>query len=210
MKVAPSIIACDFSKLKEEINSIEEAGADLIHLDVMDGHFVPNITFGPIVVDGIRKLTKLELDAHLMISEPEKYIKEFVKSGCSMISFHIETVKEPVSLFSYLKENNVMSGIALNPGTPIEKIEKFFEYVDFVLVMLVNPGFYGQKMLPDTVQKVRTLRQMTGKLIEVDGGINGDNAGEFLDIGVDIIVSGAYIFKHPDRKKAIGKLKGYG
>jgi len=210
MKIAPSIIACDFSRLNEEIKSIEDAGADLIHLDVMDGHFVPNITFGPLVIEGIRKLTRLELDAHLMISEPEKYLKEFVKSGCDMISVHVETIKEPLRLFSYLKDNNVKSGIAINPETPLRKLEDFIESVDFILVMLVNPGFYGQKMLPATIEKVRKLRNLTDKIIEVDGGINGENVKELIEINVDIIVSGAYIFKNQNRKKIIMELKGYG
>lgn len=207
MKVAPSIIACDFSKLKEEIKSIEDAGADLIHLDIMDGHFVPNITFGPLVIDGIRKLTRLQLDAHLMISEPEKYVKEFIKSGCDLISVHIETLKKQLELFSYLKENNVKSGIAINPETSLKKIERFIEYVDFILVMLVNPGFYGQTMLPEAIKKVEILRGMTEKIIEVDGGINNENVKVLKKIGVDIVVSGAYIFKNPDRKKAIKELK---
>lgn len=207
MKVAPSIIACDFSRLKEEIKSIEDAGADLLHLDIMDGHFVPNITFGPLVVEGIRKLTKLEIDAHLMISEPEKYLKEFVKSGCNMISVHVETLKEPERIFNYLKEKNVKSGIAINPETEISILNGYIKYVDFILVMLVHPGFYGQKMLPETIDKVRRLRNLTEKTIEVDGGINDKNARELIEIGVDIIVSGAYIFKNNDRKIAIRKLR---
>ncbi len=210
MKVAPSIIACDFSRLNEEIKSIEDGGADILHLDIMDGHFVPNITFGPIVVEGIRKLTSLELDAHLMISEPEKYIKDFVRSGCNMISVHIETLKDPYKIFSYLRENNVKIGIAINPETNVEKIKDFLRYVDFVLVMLVHPGFYGQKMIKETLEKVKQIRGLTDKLIEVDGGINGDNVEDLINLKVDIIVSGAYIFKSNDRKEAIRRLKGYG
>jgi ribulose-phosphate 3-epimerase len=209
MKIAPSIIACDFSKLEYEIRSVEDAGADLIHLDVMDGHFVPNITIGPVVIEGIRKLTKLPLDAHLMISEPERYVSYFVNAGCDMISAHVETLKEPFKFFGYLSEKKIRTGIALNPETPVHSIDKFLKYVDYILIMLVHPGFYGQKMIKGTIGKVKSVREITDKEIEVDGGINGENVKELIKLGADIIVSGAYIFKSNDRKKAIESLRYY-
>ena len=205
MKVAPSIMAGDFSKLTEEIVSLEELGADFVHLDVMDAHFVPNLTFGPVVIEGIRKLTSLPLDAHLMITDPEKYLMDYINAGCNMISFHIETVSEPEKV----KSHDIKMGIAINPPTPVEDVIPYLEYLDYVLVMSVNPGFYGQKFIPSTLKKAAFLRENFPSLtIEMDGGINGENAYLLKEAGVDIVVSGAYFFRAGDREKALQLLRG--
>jgi len=205
MKIAPSILAADFSKLREEIKDVENAGADIIHLDVMDGHFVPNITFGPVVVKGIRKLTDLPLDAHLMITDPEKYAERFIEAGSNMISFHIETVSSPEILIDKLKKKNVKVGIAVNPETPIKSALPFLDSIDYILIMSVHPGFYGQEFIPSVLDKVRDLKRSKEVEIEVDGGINDKTKEQVIEAGVDIIVSGAYIFKSENRINAIKK-----
>ncbi len=207
MKIAPSILAADFSKLREEIKDVENAGADIIHLDVMDGHFVPNITFGPVVVKGIRKLTDLPLDAHLMITDPEKYAERFIEAGSNMISFHIETVSSPEILIDKLKKKNVKVGIAVNPETPIKSALPFLDSIDYILIMSVHPGFYGQEFIPSVLDKVRDLKRSKEVEIEVDGGINDKTKEQVIEAGVDIIVSGAYIFKSENRINAIKKLR---
>jgi len=209
MKVAPSIMAADFSKLSEEIKSLTALGADIIHLDVMDAHFVPNLTFGPVVIEGIRKLTELPLDAHLMITDPDKYLEDYINAGCDMISFHLETLQNPVDIIQRGQEMGVKMGIAINPPTPVEKAIPYIERIDYILVMSVNPGFYGQKFIPETLGKVEYLRKHYSELtIEMDGGINGENAPLLKKAGVDIVVSGAYFFRSKDRKKALTLLRG--
>jgi len=207
MKVAPSILAADFSKLREEIKDVEDAGADIIHLDVMDGHFVPNITFGPVVVEGIRKLTGLPLDAHLMITDPEKYAERFIDAGSDMVSFHIETVGSPGALIDKLKKRGVKVGVAVNPETPIESAFPFLDSIDYILIMSVHPGFYGQEFIPSVLDKIRVLKKSKKVEIEVDGGINEETKGQVVEAGVDIIVSGAYIFNSENRINAIKKLR---
>ena len=176
IKVAPSILSADFSCLDREIKKVELAGADLLHIDIMDGHFVPNITIGPVVVKHIRKVTHLPLDVHLMIEKPQKLIKVFVDAGSDMITMHIETVSvaEFKRQAAYLKERGIKIGISLNPATPLAKIKGLLKYVDFVLVMSVNPGFSGQKFIPSALSKIKKLRSIFKGDIAVDGGVNGE------------------------------------
>ncbi|MEO0185766.1 MAG: ribulose-phosphate 3-epimerase [candidate division WOR-3 bacterium] len=212
MKVAPSIIAADFTKLKSEIRKIEKAGADLIHLDIMDGVFVPNITFGPMIVETIRKMTDLELDAHLMIVNPEKYCERFIKAGVRWISFHVETVPDAKKCIRTIKQRKCRAGIAVNPETPLRKIMPFVRDLDFLLIMTVHPGFYGQKFIPGVLKKIEQARHFIDKnnlrcLIQVDGGINEVNARIVARAGADILVAGAGVFKTKDYKKAIEALR---
>lgn len=212
IKIAPSLLSCDFSKLKQEIREVEDGGADLLHLDVMDGHFVPNITFGPVVVQGIRKLTDLPLDAHLMISDPSKYSQEFIKSGVDEITFHIEVEKDPVPLLKKIKKQGVKGSLSINPETPIEKVTKYLEIVDSILVMTVHPGFGGQKLISESLKKIEKLSKIKEKLklnfeISVDGGINTHNAPEVIRSGANILVAGSAIFKSKNRKETINLLR---
>ncbi|MEO0129544.1 MAG: ribulose-phosphate 3-epimerase [candidate division WOR-3 bacterium] len=212
MKIAPSIIAADFTRLKNEIKMIEQAGADLIHLDIMDGVFVPNITFGPMIVEAINKMTKLELDAHLMIVNPEKYYERFIECGTKWISFHIETVCNVKESINFLKKKKCHPGIAINPETPLQKIFKYIDRLDYLLIMTVHPGFYGQKFIPEVLKKIEQARRFIDKnhlrcLIQVDGGINGENASIVARAGADILVAGAGVFKTKNYKKAIRNLK---
>ena len=209
MKVAPSIMAADFSRLSEEIASLRVLGADIIHLDVMDAHFVPNLTFGPVVIEGIRKLTELPLDAHLMITDPDKFLDDYVYAGCDMISFHLEATQNPHKIIQRGHAKGVKMGIAINPQTPVERVIPYIEEIDYVLIMSVHPGFYGQRFIPETLGKVEFLRKQYGELtIEMDGGINGENAPLLKKVGVDIVVSGAYFFSSHDRKRALTLLRG--
>jgi ribulose-phosphate 3-epimerase len=199
--LAPSILSADFSRLGEQIKEVEKYGADIIHLDVMDGRYVPNITFGMPVIESIRKLTDLPFDAHLMIVEPEKYIPEFIKAGCNMISFHPDATIHTHRTIEMIKKEGVKAGIVLNPATPVNVLDEIIYYIDYVLIMSVNPGFGGQKFIPQTLNKVKKLKKLmaeTGKtdiLIEMDGGIKADNIGEISKAGVNIFVSGSGVFK---------------
>jgi ribulose-phosphate 3-epimerase len=205
-RIAPSIIACDFTRLREEIKRVEDAGCDLIHLDVMDGHFVPNITFGPLIVNALSRITNLPLDVHLMITNPEKYWERFEEAGADFISFHIEIAKNPREIILNMHKKNIKAGVALNPGTPVNKIKKFFDIVDFVLVMTVNPGFSGQDFIQEPVEKIRELKKYN-ITVEVDGGINENTAPLVIKAGADILVSGTGIFKSKDVKRTIEKMK---
>ncbi len=211
-KIAPSLLSCDFTNLKEEIAAIEKAGAHLLHLDVMDGHFVPNLTIGPFIVEAIRRCTKLPLDVHLMVEEPQKYIDPFIKAGANMISFHQEVVSAPQKLFDSIKGRGCKTGLALNPDTPLEKIKSFLPHLDFVLVMSVHPGFGGQKFIETSVSKIQELQKWrtTHHLsfeIEVDGGIKTENIDQVAKAGANIFVSGSGIFKTPDYQKTISAMK---
>ena len=209
IKIAPSILSADFSCLAAELKKVEVAGADLIHVDVMDGHFVPNITIGPVVVKYIRKVTKLGLDVHLMIENPAKYIDAFVKAGSDMITVHIETVnlKELAAIAKKLKAKGVKLGISLNPATPLVKIKKALGLVDFVLVMSVNPGFGGQAFIPGTINKIKQLRAIFKKDIAVDGGLNEESGRQVKNAGANVLAAGAYIFGAKNTKQAINSLR---
>jgi ribulose-phosphate 3-epimerase len=209
IKVAPSILSADFSCLDREIKKVELAGADLLHIDIMDGHFVPNITIGPVVVKHIRKVTHLPLDVHLMIEKPQKLIKVFVDAGSDMITMHIETVSvaEFKRQAAYLKERGIKIGISLNPATPLAKIKGLLKYVDFVLVMSVNPGFSGQKFIPSALSKIKKLRSIFKGDIAVDGGVNGEVAPQLIRAGANILASGSYIFRAKNTRSAIERIR---
>jgi len=214
IQISPSILSCNFSKLGEEIESLEKAGADLIHIDVMDGHFVPNITIGPEVIKKIRPLTKVPFDVHLMISPVDNFIKNFADAGADIITIHPEASIDLVSSIKKIKSYNKKAGVSLNPETSIEKVLPVLNLIDLVLVMSVNPGFGGQKFMPETLEKVKILRKEidTKKLkaqIEIDGGINFENSKTAIQAGVDILVSGTTIFKENggDLKKNIQLLR---
>lgn len=212
IKIAPSILSADFSCLEREIKRVESAGADMIHIDVMDGHFVPNITIGPVVVKYMRRITKLPLDVHLMIKMPEKFIDDFVAAGSDIITMHIETIS--ASRFEFqarrLERKKVKVGISLNPATPFNKIKDVLDLVDLVLVMSVNPGFSGQKFIPSVIPKIKKLRSIFTGDISVDGGVNDKVAGRLINAGANILASGSYIFGARDVKGAIERLKNAG
>ncbi len=209
IKIAPSILSADFNNLAAELKKVEQAGADLIHVDIMDGHFVPNITIGPVVVNYIRKATKLPLDVHLMIENPVKYLDVFVNAGSDMITVHIETVniKELAAMAKLLKSKGVKLGVSLNPATPLAKIKKALPLVDFVLVMSVNPGFSGQEFIPSALNKIRQLRAIYKKDIAVDGGINNITGRLVREAGANILAAGSYIFGAKNTRKAINSLR---
>lgn len=205
MKIAPSILSADFSKLGEQIKAIENCGADLLHIDVMDGHFVPNISIGPVVISSIKDQAKIPFDVHLMISEPQKYVDDFISAGADMVSFHIEAMnysnEKVQELISLIKERDVKAGIAINPGTPLSQITDILNDLDFVLIMSVYPGFAGQTFIEEVIEKVKEIKNLIKNgeikkdlLIEIDGGINGETAKSAIDAGVDILVAGSYIF----------------
>ncbi|MGF1490735.1 MAG: ribulose-phosphate 3-epimerase [Prochloraceae cyanobacterium] len=208
--IAPSILSADFSRLGEEIKAVDRAGADWIHVDVMDGRFVPNITIGPLIVKAIRPVTQKPLDVHLMIVEPEKYVADFAKAGADIISVHAEHNASPHlhRTLGQIKELGKKAGVVLNPGTPLELIEYTLDLCDLVLIMSVNPGFGGQSFIPGVVAKIRKLRQMCDDRgldpwIEVDGGLKPNNTWQVLEAGANAIVAGSAVFKAPDYAAAI-------
>lgn len=212
MKVAPSIIAAKFSRFQKEIKAVETGGADLLHLDVMDGVFVPNITFGPMIVEAIKELTRLELDAHLMIKQPENFLKQFIDAGLNWLSFHCEATQNPIRCIDYIHERGVKAGLAVNPDTPFRTVTQFVEKIDYLLIMTVNPGFYGQKFMSEVLPKIEEAKDYIDRhkllcLVEVDGGINAENAIQVCRAGADIIVAGAGIFKAEDYGSAIEELR---
>jgi ribulose-phosphate 3-epimerase len=206
--IAPSILSADFARLKEEIEAVEAAGADWVHADVMDGHFVPNITFGPLVVAAVRRATKLPIDVHLMISDPDRFIGEFAEAGATHISVHVETCVHLNRTLQLIRDCGARPGVVLNPATPIETIRWILEYIDFVLVMSVNPGFGGQAFIPNSIAKIAGLRRMISEmglrtLIEVDGGVSEQNIAQIASAGADVFVAGSAIFKSPDYRSTI-------
>ena len=210
--IAPSILSADFSKLGDEIRSVEDAGADWIHVDVMDGHFVPNITIGPLVVEAAKRVTSLPIDVHLMIENPDRYIIDFTKAGADLISVQAETCVHLNRTIQMIKESGPRAGVVLNPSTPLSSIDWVVAYVDFVMIMSVNPGFGGQEFIPNSLNKVKALRGMIrdrglSTLIEIDGGVKEQNIKNISDAGVDVFVAGSAIFKSPDYKKTIDRFR---
>ncbi len=199
VEIAPSILSADFARLSEEIGKVEKAGANLLHLDVMDGHFVPNITIGPPVIASIRKATSLPLDVHLMIEEPSRYLDAMIQAGANWISVHAEADTHLNRTVRHLRDHGLRAGVALNPSTPLVAVEEILPEVDFVLIMSVNPGFGGQSFVPSTLKKIRKLREIIASngyhaRIEVDGGVGPDNLSEVLASGAEIIVVGSAVF----------------
>jgi ribulose-phosphate 3-epimerase len=212
IQIAPSILSADFAALGRDIAAVERGGADLIHVDVMDGHFVPNITIGVPVVRSIKRIATRPLDVHLMIEEPDRYIDDFVRAGASMVSVHVEAVPHLHRTISYIKSLGARAGVVINPSTPVSSLEEIARDVDFVLVMSVNPGFGGQSFIPQSVEKVRRVRALLDSVgsaapIEIDGGIDADNIAEVVAAGATILVAGHAIFSQPDPEAAIRALR---
>jgi len=206
--IAPSILSADFSKLGQEIRDVEKAGADWIHVDVMDGHFVPNITIGPVVLKWVRPATKLPFDVHLMIKNPEHYIESFVKAGADIITFHSEVEEDPKEIIKLIRYFKKKVGVSIKPKTDIAKIEPLFSMVDMVLVMTVEPGFGGQGFIFDCLSKIEDVRKVFKKDIQVDGGVNIETAPEVIKRGANILVAGTAVFGTKNYAEAIRKLKG--
>ncbi len=213
VKIAPSILSADFSKLGEEIKDVEKGGADLIHIDVMDGHFVPNITIGPLIVEAIRPVTKLPLDVHLMIENPDQYIEAFAKAGADYLTVHVEACKHLHRTVSFIKSFGVKAGVVLNPATPVEMIQHIIEDIDMVLFMTVNPGFGGQAFIPSVLAKITHLKELAADKnpnleIEVDGGVNEETAKRCIQAGATVLVAGSAVYNKADRAQAIAALRG--
>ena len=211
-KIAPSILSADFSRLGDELRAVEEAGADLIHVDVMDGHFVPNITIGPLVVKGLKKLTSLPLDTHLMIEEPDRYIEAFAEAGSDWITVHAEVCADLRRTVRELRKLNVRPGVVLNPSTSLKTLYPILDEIDLVLLMSVHPGFGGQAFIPSVLKKIERLRKIIDKNgrpleIEVDGGVKVENIGDVARAGADIFVLGTGIFKTRSYKRTISRLR---
>lgn len=207
-KIAPSILSADFIRLGEEVKAVEKAGADYIHIDVMDGHFVPNITIGPLIVKAVRRVTKLPLDVHLMISDPDSFIDEFSEAGADIITVHAETVNHLNRTIQHIRGKGVRSGVSLNPATTLDCLEYVLDDLDMVLLMTVNPGFEGQEFIPEVIPKIKRLREEINKRdldveIEVDGGIGPENIGRVFSAGANVFVAGSAIFYSDDYAKTI-------
>ena len=210
MKIAPSILSADFAALGEAIARVEAAGADLLHVDVMDGHFVPNLSIGPPVIESIRKRTRLPLDVHLMIEEPERWVEIYIKSGADYVTVHVEAATHLERTLALIREAGARSGVALNPSTPPEVLQYVLDDLDLVLVMSVNPGFGGQSFIPTAYEKIRRIRALLGDrpvLLSVDGGVKADNAGPLAQAGATVLVAGSAIFGAPDPSAALATLR---
>lgn len=211
--VAPSILSADFTRLGDELRAMEKAGADYHHLDVMDGHFVPNMTFGPMVIEAARRAASIPLDVHLMIDNPEQYAADFAKAGADFVTFHFEATPHVHRVLSHIRQAGAGSGLALTPSTPIEALSEMVNYLDLVLIMSVNPGFGGQSFIPESLDKISRLRKFLDArskrhiLIEVDGGVSGKNASIIFEAGADILVSGSYLYGAENYAEAIDSLK---
>ena len=215
IKIVPSILSADFSRLGDEIRAVEEAGAEWIHIDVMDGHYVSNITIGPVVVESIRKVTRLPLDVHLMITDPDKYGPEFIKAGADWISIHPETCEEPKTSLKKIRELGAKASIAVNPDVPLDQVERYLPDIDMVLMMTVFPGFAGQAFIEDVLPKIEKAKKVIEQrklpiLIEADGGIKADNIGRVVEAGAEVIVSGSGIFKTSDYADTIRRMREAG
>jgi ribulose-phosphate 3-epimerase len=212
VKIAPSILAADFVRLAEEIGRVESAGADLLHVDVMDGHFVPNLTIGPPVISAIAAVTRLPLDVHLMVAQPDQLLPAFIAAGSAYLSVHVEACRHLHRTIQTIKEAGVYASVVLNPATPLYMLDDILPELDMVLLMSVNPGFGGQQFIPATLEKVRALKHRIESrhlrvMIEVDGGVKSDNARHIHEAGADILVAGTAIFGQPDYAQAIRALK---
>jgi len=212
IKIAPSILSADFSRLKDEIQAVEVAGADWLHVDVMDGHFVPNITIGPVVVEWVRKVSNIPLDVHLMITDPDKYAPEFIKAGADWVSIHPETCADPNSSLKKIRALGAKASVAVNPDVPLARVESCFSDADMVLMMSVFPGFAGQAFIPEVLPKIAALRSLIDErklalLIEVDGGIKTDNIDLVVRAGAEVVVSGSGIFKSLDYAATIRAMR---
>ncbi len=212
IKIAPSILSADFMRLGEEIKAAEAAGIDLFHIDIMDGHFVPNMTIGPSIVEAINKITDVPLDVHLMIEEPDKYVKDFINAGADYLAVHIEASVHAHRTMQVIKESGVKAGIALNPATPVCSLDHILQDLDFVVLMSVNPGFGGQSFIPQSMDKIKTLKKLIRERglptsIEVDGGVKPDNAKQVADAGADMLVMGSAFFSSKDYIALTKKLR---
>lgn len=212
IKIAPSILSANFARLGDEIKDVEKGGADYIHVDVMDGHFVPNITIGPLIVEAIRPVTKLPLDVHLMIENPERYIGAFVKAGADIITVHVEACTHLHSVIHQIKSAGIKAGVVLNPHTPVSLIQHILEDIDLVLLMTVNPGFGGQSFIHSVLPKIRQVARMVEEKnldveIEVDGGVNAETAKLCIKAGANVLVAGSAIYNQSDRGKAIREIR---
>ena len=210
MKIAPSILSADFAALGEAIARVESGGADQLHVDVMDGHFVPNLTIGPPVIESIRKRTRLPLDVHLMIEEPERWIETYVRAGADWLTVHAEACPHLQRTLNQIREAGARAGVALNPATPLSTLDYVLDDLDLVLVMSVNPGFGGQSFIPTTYEKIRKIRALLGKrpvLVSVDGGVKREHAHPLAQAGAGVLVAGSAIFGAPDPGKAVTELR---
>ena len=210
IKIAPSLLAADFAHLADEVKKVEKAGCEMLHIDVMDGHFVPNLTVGPAVIRSIRKVTTLLLDVHLMIEAPEKYLKDFAAAGANHLTVHAEACEGHLGrVIEGIRSQGVGCGVSLKPASPLRQLEGFLDQIDMVLLMTVNPGFGGQVFMPEVLPKIEELRKRFSRDIEVDGGINKETAKDALRAGANVLVAGSAIFGKPDARQAIEDLRGY-
>ena len=213
IKISPSVLACDFTKLGEEVSDIQKCGADMVHLDVMDGMFVTNISFGLPVIEALRKKSDMVFDVHLMIDNPSRYAKRFIEAGADILTFHLEAEEEPAALLDLIRDNGAKAAISIKPGTPSNAVFPYLEKCDMVLVMTVEPGYGGQALIPQTLDKVREIKNEIDRLglavdIQVDGGITPQNAKDAISAGANVLVAGSSVFKATDRKAAIDSLRG--
>jgi len=212
IRISPSILSADFTRLAEEVRLAEEAGADMLHIDVMDGHFVPNITIGPAVVEALRKKTGLTLDVHLMIENPDQYLTDFINAGSDIVTVHVEAAVHLHRTVQSIREKGIRAGVSINPATPVSMLEDIIQDCDLVLIMSVNPGFGGQEFIPHALNKIRQTKKMIndrglGTQIEVDGGVKPDNAREVAEAGADILVMGSAFFRSGDYKATMEKIR---